>query len=361
MIEDFHAIEPYSLEKEQKEKMLLGEVKNLIRHHIENCEAYKNILNVLEYDEDKCNRLVDLPFIPVRLFKELELKSIKDGEVFKVMTSSGTTNQVSSKVYLNKDNAILQQKVLLRLLGDFIGKKRLPMLVIDTEDVIKNRKLFSARGATIMGLDFAARGMTFALDSNMKLKTQVVDEFLEKYGNEKFLIFGFTFMVWQHFFDTLEQLQEKKDFSNGYLLTGGGWKKLESQSVSREMFKQRGKKVAGITQYVDHYSMAEQSGSIYAECPAGHLHASVYSDVIVRKTSDFSVCDVGEEGVLQVVSALPRSYPGNVLLTEDRGIILGEDDCPCGRKGKYIKVLGRIKNAEIRGCSDTYAAGLQQN
>ena len=37
-------------------------------------------------------------------------------------------------------------------------------------------------------------------------------------------------------------------------------------------------------------------------------------------------------------------------------VILGEDDCPCGRNGKYFKINGRLKNAEIRGCSDTYAA-----
>lgn len=53
---------------------------------------------------------------------------------------------------------------------------------------------------------------------------------------------------------------------------------------------------------------------------------------------------------------LPHSYPGHSLLTEDEGIILGEDDCPCGRKGKYFKLTGRIKQAELRGCSDTYAA-----
>ena len=44
------------------------------------------------------------------------------------------------------------------------------------------------------------------------------------------------------------------------------------------------------------------------------------------------------------------------VLTEDEGVVLGEDDCPCGRKGKYFVVHGRMKNAEIRGCSDTYAA-----
>ena len=86
------------------------------------------------------------------------------------------------------------------------------------------------------------------------------------------------------------------------------------------------------------------------------MHASIYSDVIARRPEDFSVCEIGEKGILQVVSVLPHSYPGHSLLTEDEGIVLGEDDCPCGRKGKYIQIIGRIKSAELRGCSDTYAA-----
>ena len=65
-------------------------------------------------------------------------------------------------------------------------------------------------------------------------------------------------------------------------------------------------------------------------------------------------CEVGEAGIIQVLSSLPHSYPGHSLLTEDKGIILGEDDCHCGRKGKYLKVLGRISQAELRGCSDTF-------
>jgi len=43
-----------------------------------------------------------------------------------------------------------------------------------------------------------------------------------------------------------------------------------------------------------------------------------------------------------------------VILSEDEGIILGEDDCKCGRCGKYFKVIGRLKQAEQRGCSDTF-------
>ena len=91
------------------------------------------------------------------------------------------------------------------------------------------------------------------------------------------------------------------------------------------------------------------------QCECGHLHASIFSDVIIRNSIDFSVCKNGERGIIQVVSAIPESYPGHSLLTEDEGEIIGEDDCPCGRKGKYFKIYGRLQNAEIRGCSDTYA------
>ena len=141
---------------------------------------------------------------------------------------------------------------------------------------------------------------------------------------------------------------------NGILLTTGGWKKLTDKAVPKEKFREIGRAFCGIEKYVDHYGMAEQTGSVYIECEYGHLHASIYSDVIVRRPKDFSVCNIGEPGIIQVLSCLPRSYPGHSLLTEDKGIILGEDDCPCGRRGKYIKVLGRMKAAEVRGCSDSY-------
>jgi hypothetical protein len=100
--------------------------------------------------------------------------------------------------------------------------------------------------------------------------------------------------------------------------------------------------------------MVEQTGSIHVECENGFLHTSEFSEIIVRSSKDFSVCDFGTEGIIQLISILPYSYPGQSLLTEDIGVIYGEDDCLCGRKGKYFKVTGRLKSAEIRGCSDTF-------
>ena len=48
------------------------------------------------------------------------------------------------------------------------------------------------------------------------------------------------------------------------------------------------------------------------------------------------------------------SYPGNNILTEDLGFITENNNCKsCSRlKGKRFKVVGRIKDSEVRGCSD---------
>jgi hypothetical protein len=191
----------------------------------------------------------------------------------------------------------------------------------------------------------------------MKLDIDNIRTFLSEHEGETIFMFGFTFMIWQHFYKELLTSGFRPDLSNAILIHGGGWKKLQSESVSPDEFKRKLNEVCGINKnrIHDYYGMVEQTGTIYMECECGHLHASVFSDVIIRRSSDFSVANTGEKGIIEVVSVLPKSYPGHALLTEDEGLILGEDDCSCGRLGKYFQILGRIKNAEIRGCSDTYA------
>ncbi|MDY5733960.1 MAG: acyl-protein synthetase [Succinivibrio sp.] len=355
MLEDFFKLSPYELSKDEKQKLLTQELLSLTKHHKLHCKEYAAILQALNFNEDSVKSYYDLPFIPVRLFKEYDLMSIDKSQVFKTMTSSGTTGQKVSKIFVDKDTASNQQKTLIKILSDFIGKQRLPMLIIDSPKVVKDRNLFSARGAAILGLSMLARERIYALDENMQLNVEVVKEFCQKYEGQRVLLFGFTFMVWQHLYSELKRLNLKLNLPEAFLITGGGWKKLVTLNISREAFKDALKEQCGIGHFLDHYGMVEQTGSIYAECEYGHLHASNYSDVIIRDPKDFSICKVGQKGIIQVVSVLPHSYPGHSLLTEDEGIILGEDDCPCGRHGKYFTITGRMKKAELRGCSDTYA------
>lgn len=356
--EELLALSPYSLDRIEKEKYLTERLCELTEWHQQNCPEYNQILKSIGFQLDKVKSYQDIPFLPVRLFKELQLKSIPEEEIVKTMTSSGTTEQMVSKIYLDRTTSSNQQKTMVKIVSDFTGSGRMPMILIDCPSVIKNRIMFSARGAGILGFSIFGTKKIYALDDNMKLDVEGLKEFLEQNQGKKILLFGFTFMIWQHFYKELQRLKKEGitfDLSKGILIHGGGWKKLLSEAVSEEVFHKSLKEVCGLEQIHDYYGMVEQTGCIYMECECGHLHASIFSDVIARRPIDFSECKIGEKGILQVVSAIPESYPGHSLLTEDEGVILGEDDCPCGKKGKYFKIEGRLKHAEIRGCSDTYA------
>ena len=351
-VNDLPALPVYAWERERKRAFLTEELTGLTQRHTERCPEYARM--AAAWGGRGGEGYEALPFLPVRLFKELSLKSVPDEALHRTMTSSGTTGQQVSRIYLDRETSALQSKVLSRIMGEFLGKQRLPMLILDTAAVIKNRAMFSARGAGILGFSMFARDKAFALDENMELDVEGLKVFLEKHAGEDIFLFGFTFMIWQHFCAKLRQTGYRPDLSRGVLVHGGGWKKLADQHISTARFKQELLETCGLRRVHNYYGMVEQTGTIYMECEHGHLHAPVWSDVTIRRAADFSAADVGETGLIQVSSVLARSYPGHVLLTEDEGRVLGEDDCPCGRKGRYFEILGRVKRAEVRGCSDTY-------
>jgi phenylacetate-coenzyme A ligase PaaK-like adenylate-forming protein len=355
-IEEFLTAAPYSLDKQHKRELLNHRLYDLTYYHYNNCDPYKRIMDAVGLNPGNLPEYDALPFIPVRLFKEYELQSVEPGDIVKTLTSSGTSGQQVSHIFLDKATSTNQTKILTKIVSSFIGNKRLPMIILDSSSVIKDRRQFSARGAGIIGFSIFGSDKIYAFDENMRLDIPQLQNFLKTHAGEPIFIFGFTFMIWQYFYKELIKSREKIDLSNAVLIHGGGWKKLLSESASNEEFKQSLNDVCGIkTENIhDYYGMVEQTGTIYVECEYGYLHTPVFSDVLIRRVKDFSLADINEKGIIEVVSILPESYPGHTLLTEDEGEILGEDDCPCGRLGKYFKVYGRIKGVEIRGCGDTY-------
>ena len=352
---DMQKIPVFNLSSLDKRDFMLNNMNSLTQLHLKNCEKYNTLMHKLERIKDQYQSLSDVPFIPVRLFKHAELLSVQKSDIIKTMTSSGTSGQNVSKIFLDKETSLLQVRVLSKIMTDFIGKKRLPMLVMDTKSIISNRSKFSARTAGVLGFSMFGREVEFALDDDMTFNFQRVKDFLDKYKTENILIFGFTFIIWKHFVLELDRLEKKVDLSKAILLHGGGWKQLENQSVDNIEFKKRIFKVSEISKIHNYYGMVEQTGSIFVECEHGFFHSPSFSDLIIRNHKTHSPEENGVEGLIQLLSVIPKSYPGHSILTEDLGTIHGEDDCICGRMGKYFKVHGRIKSAEIRGCSDTYS------
>lgn len=347
---------PYGLDAGRKHKLMFQAMRELTQWHTQQCTEYRQVMQALHVTPVRLENLEDVPYLPVRLFKEFELLSVPRDDIFKTMTSSGTSGQQVSKIFLDKCTASLQTKVLSRLMIGLLGKKRVPMLVIDSPSVLKDRLAFSARGAGILGFSMFGLDVTYVLDDDMQLDIAALESFIQRHPKGPIFLFGFTFMIWQYLVQPLLKSGSRLPLDRGILLHGGGWKKLHDRAVGNDHFKRALSEVAGLSHIVNYYGMVEQTGSLYMECEHGHLHAPVFSDVIVRRVEDFEVAAHGEEGVVEVLSILPSSYPGHALLTEDQGMILGEDDCPCGRLGKYFHVHGRLAKAEVRGCSDTHEA-----
>lgn len=343
-------LSPYAMPQQDKERFLLAELSELTRHHQDHCMAYRKMLQALQLPAPPYQSLETIPYLPVGLFKTHDLLSIPKDVVYKTLLSSGTTGSVPSRIYLDRETAREQTAALASIITHFLGQQRLPLLIVDREDVIQDPKMFSARGAAILGMLNFGRDPFYLLDSQHQIKYDALRAWLQRYGQAPILIFGFTFMVWNDFIKACESQSIHLD--QGILIHTGGWKKLQDQAVTPAHFKQRLFEVSGIRRCHNFYGMVEQVGSVFVECEQGRLHCPVFADIIIRDPQTWQPVSVGQDGVIQTLSLLPRSYPGHSLLTEDLGRYRGEDNCPCRRLGKTFDALGRVPKAEPRGCSD---------
>ena len=351
--ESLLAAPQFSFRQRDKEQILLQDLNELTAHHRRGCPEYARLLDVLKLST-KPACLEDVPYLPVGLFKSHLLQSIAPEQVFRTMTSSGTTGQSVSRIVLDRETAMRQTAALGKIVGTVTGRERLPMILVESAAIVQDRKRFSARAAGLLGMLNFGRNHFYALDEQMELDRDGLRRFLVQYGAGPFLMFGFTFMVWQYLFARTSE--GEFDLSNGILLHSGGWKKLQDQAIGNGDFKCSLKRRTGLRRVYNFYGMVEQVGSVYLEGEDGFLYASNFADVIIRDPRTLKAARTGEPGIIQVLSSLPLSYPGHSILTEDMGVIHGVDDSQCGRFGKRFSVMGRVPRAELRGCSDVHAS-----
>jgi phenylacetate-coenzyme A ligase PaaK-like adenylate-forming protein len=101
---------------------------------------------------------------------------------------------------------------------------------------------------------------------------------------------------------------------------------------------------------VDYYGMVEQVGMIYPLCERGFRHVPIWADVLVRDVYTLRVVD-DQPGQIQLLNTLAHGAPYHSVLSEDMGRTV-PGHCECGRSGKRFELLGRMPQAELRGCAN---------
>ena len=349
----------FKVPQEKKGGILL----DIIKKQLESNQISPNISSMYKkfsVNIPKISRLSEVPFIPVNMFKKFDLLTCSNEDVIRILNSSSTTSGIPSKIYLDKITSIRQTQGLVNTLKNFIGKSRRPLLILDTEAVNRKSDVLSARGAAIRGISSFASSITYAMDrkgENLGINLSRLKKFENENRDKEVLVYGFTYIIWSKFVKELKKRNISLSLPKMKLLHSGGGKKLVSESVGKEEFNGRTAEVFGTEEknILDFYGMVEQLGVVFVDCEYGYKHIPDFADVIIRDFNTLKEVEIGQSGIIEVMSILGSSYPSQGILTEDVGEFMGIDDCRCGRRGKYFKFKSRMEKTEIRGCGDTFA------
>jgi len=308
-------------------------------------------------------RIADLPYLPAGVFKASPtLSLVEPGRITRTLTSSATTGQTPSRVALDAQTSKRMTRAIASILRSFIGPMRRPYLVIDTPDSLAGTDEIGARAAAIQGLRTFATEIVCCLRSGpagtLEIDEAGLLEFVARWRAAPVLAYGFTYVLWHHFVLPLKKKGICLDMPNLWLLHSGGWKRLQDQAVTRDEFARGAASVFGCDalRILDFYGMVENVGIVYPDCDQGNKHVPAFAEIIVRDPLTLAPLPPGGQGLVQVCSVLPTSFPGHLVLTEDIGEVVGHDGCRCGRRGTSFRFVQRVPKAEIRGCGNVERA-----
>ncbi|MBF0416443.1 MAG: acyl-CoA reductase [Magnetococcales bacterium] len=351
--------------EEERRPLFLAAMTEEMRHHFQHCPPFQRYCQHRGVTfAESLTDLAPLPWLPVHAFKWLggRLLSVPAEEVRVNLQSSGTSG-IPSQVMIDRLTAKRQIKAMSLSIGEAIGNRRRPFLFMDVDPKTHVAHL-KARGAAILGyLNFASEAV-FCLEPDgadgFRLRHDVLQTTLEKWAhNERApVVFGFTYLLYQAVLLPLMRAgQSLRLPETSQVLHIGGWKKLRDLAVGPDQFKDLIHRVFHIepAAVVDVYGFTEQMGVNYPDCIQGVKHLPAVAEIMVRDPHTLEPLADGSEGVLQFLTPIPHSYPGNSVLTDDLGRILGRGRCGCGREGVQFQVTGRLATAEVRGCGDVLA------
>lgn len=352
------AAPPFASPPEQHEAELLSILCSQLAYAAERSPSFRRYIDAWPRDFRRSDKIADLPYLPVGAFKaDPPLALVPPGEIVRTLKSSATTGQTPSRIVLDAETSRRLVKGVISILRNFIGTKRRPLLVIDSKESLGEGIELGARGAAIQGLRTFATETVCCLHGAaevMEIDSARLEDFAARHADEEVLVYGFTYILWQHLVLPLRARGVELRLPNVTVLHSGGWKRLRDQAVTREEF------AAGVSglfgcpreRVIDFYGMVESVGVVYPDCAYANKHIPAFADVVIRDPLTLEPLSSGRQGLVQVCSVLPSSFPGFLVLTDDIGEVVCHDSCPCGRRGIGFRFVKRVPKVEMRGCGN---------
>ena len=289
---------------------------------------YKKYCNLIGYNLDSVNSVKDIPYLPVVFFKKIKIKSFK-GESKLFFSSSGTTSKNLSTHHLNRIENYkesfnrcfksfygpLADLTILALLPSYLKQKNSSLIFMMNELINKTKKKESG----------------FYLEDYEKLSKTI--DFLEK-NKRKSILIGIVPSLF-----SFGKLFPKK-LNHTIIMETGGMKNIPVE-LTRVEIHQKLKDFFGVNSIHSEYGMTELLSQGYSFKNGVFKNPPWMKVFTYELNNPFKRTTIGRVGRLNIID----------LANQDSCSFISTDDIGRGFKDSSYEVLGRVDNADIRGCN----------
>ena len=354
----------------EKDALFVDAMREAARHHRQANAAFAALCDRQGYDDALVRTVEDVhrvPLVFVNVLKRHELLSIDRADVVLNLTSSGTTGQ-KSQIFFDQgslDRGLFMVEACFGANGLVDRAQEVNYLIFahDPSPAATRGTTYTDHHLTSFT---ARRALYYALRwsealGDWEFKVEETNAQLEAFAASglPLRIIGFPAFLHRVVLYRRAQGLPPLDFGDrSYVLTGGGWKKSESEAIPRETFIADVSAALGIPpgNMRDGYGLVEH-GVPYLECAEHRFHVPHFARAVARDVETLAPLPEGEPGFLNLQTPYLLSMPSISLLTSDMAIV--ESGCPCGRNTATIRILGRAGTRKNKGCAITAAQLLQ--
>ena len=300
----------------------------VFRFQFEQVEIYRRFCESLRRTPDTVSQLADIPFLPIEFFKSYEV--IKQGaKPVKIFESSGTTGSIPSRHFVADTD--IYERSFIKGFELFYGKPEdytilalLPSYIErgNSSLIYMTDKLIRLSGKKESG---------FFLNEFEALRNILLDL---KARGEKVILLGVTFAL----LDFAELFQTP--FPSLIIMETGGMKG-KREELTREEVHEKLCSAFGVSEIHSEYGMTELLSQGYSK-GYGIFESVPWMKIITRDVYDpLKLQEPGKAGAVNVID-LANIFSCSFIATNDIAKV--------NTNGSF-EILGRMDNAEIRGCN----------
>ena len=302
----------------------------VFRFQYQHNAVYNSWANALGIDAKNVNQLIEIPFLPVSLFKSHKVVTgfFEPEQIFE---SSGTTGTVNSQHFV-KDISLYRK------------------------NFTKGFELFYGTPSEwcIIGL------LPAYLERKGSSLVMMVDELIQLSGHKNSGFYLYNFQELAHLLQTLEAKDQKTlligvtfallDFAEQFpmqlkhtvVMETGGMKGRRKEMIREEIHGYLQERL-GLSAIHSEYGMTELLSQAYSY-GEGIFTTVPWMKVLVRDEDDPLMVNENGKGLINIID-LANLHSCSFIATEDAGILEAN--------GRFT-VLGRSDHSDIRGCSLLY-------